>query len=116
LDVLFQSLDCCTFMSYTVFGPGNVVLLSGGVPSPNGLGGGAPPGSVFLGWTSTISDITGILLSESDNNNQNPDNNYGYDSFRFAAPAAQPVPEPGTWLLLGGGLALVANRLRRSRR
>ena len=116
LDMLFQSLDCCTFLSYTVLGAGNVTLLTDAVPSTNGLGGGAPAGSIFLGWTSTTNDIVAIRLTETDDDATFPDNNYGYDTFRFgSAPTA--VPEPGTLALLAGGLAtLVRKRRVRSRR
>jgi hypothetical protein len=40
---------------------------------------------------------------------------YGPNEAGFQASLARPVPEPGTMLLLGGGLALLATRLRRRR-
>jgi hypothetical protein len=40
---------------------------------------------------------------------------YGPNEAGFQASLARPVPEPGTMVLLGGGLALLATRLRRRR-
>jgi hypothetical protein len=103
LDALFQSMDAALFFNYEVYDPGLNLLMSGAVASPNNLGGGAPAGSVFLGWVSTSSKISRIRLIDSDNNAQFPDNNYGYDTFRYGQSLS--VPEPGTFALLGLGLA-----------
>ena len=105
LDVTFQSLDYCTFLSYSVLDSSNNVPLSGSVTSTNSLGGGAPAGSIFLGWTSNINDISKIVLTESDNDSTFPDNNLGYDSFRFAQPTTVPEPASGIGLLAGRAAA-----------
>ena len=114
LDVLFESLDCCSYFDYTVYGAGDVVLSSGFLPTS---GSGAFSGSVFLGFASddVSTDITRIVFTESDGDSTNPDANVGYDTFRFFAPATG-VPEPGTWamMLLGFGMAGAALRFGRS--
>ncbi|HEV2569109.1 PEPxxWA-CTERM sorting domain-containing protein [Sphingomonas sp.] len=110
LDILFQSLDCCSFTNFQVFNGSNGLIASGGV-NANGGGDG---GSFFLGFTSDSADIARVVISEFDDNAAFPDSNIGYDSFRFAA--ANPVPEPASWAMMIAGFALAGASLRRRTR
>jgi len=117
LDLLFQSYDCCTFLSYAVYDTSLNLLASGGV-NGNGGGGGDPGGSIFWGAVTDSTRIGRIVFTESDDNDQFPDANVGYDTFRYAPviPGDGGVPEPATWamMILGFGLAGTAFRRRRA--
>lgn len=115
LDVLHQSFDCCTYVNYFVYNAGGLIA-SGGISAGAG-GGGIPAGTSFFGVYSTAGDITRIVFSEFDDDNQFPDANIGYDTFRFGAAGPGPgIPEPTTWALLLAGFGLTGLALRRSRR
>ncbi len=114
LDLLFQSLDGASFVGYTIFDSGNVILASDGfipIPAnPNGPDPTSPSaagGGIFLGFVSDSANIARIEFVEFDENNGNPDANIGYDTFRFD------VPEPGTLMLVGLGLIGFAATRRR---
>lgn len=114
LDILFQSYDAAPLVNYLVYDQNLVLIALGGIIG-NGQGGGAPGGSVFFGVTSdnAATHIGRIVFVESDSNNIFPDNNVGYDTFRFGRPDGA-IPEPGTWalMILGFGLAGAAMRRR----
>lgn len=89
IDLLFQSLDSSSYI--------DVRLLRGGVEiavvqvfTPS-LPGGSPAGSHFIGFVSVASDtdFDTIQFRESDNDENFPDANIGYDTLYFA----QPIPE-----------------------
>lgn len=111
LDVLHQSFDCCTYVNYLVYNSGGLIA-SGGIIGGAG-GGGAPGGVSFFGVYSSDADITRIVFSESDDNDQYPDANIGYDTFRFAVPSDGAVPEPASWALLITGFGFAGAALRR---
>lgn len=70
-----------------------------------------------LGWV-YYSSIPLDFYFDGDGTNPPADafrNIYGPNEAGFQASLAAPVPEPSTMLLLGGGLALLATRLRRRR-
>lgn len=52
-----------------------------------------------------------IFLRWSDIDNTSADHGLAIDNFNVTALTV--VPEPSTWVLLGGGLAFLANRMRR---
>ncbi len=86
-DVLFQSLDFASYVGITVFGPGGEVLFSNPlIPTGSTAGGGAPGGSVFVGFASTSANIATIIIDDFDDNNGPPDANIGYDTFRISVP------------------------------
>jgi hypothetical protein len=114
LDVLFQSYDCCTFVSYAVYDT-TLNLLASGALNGNGGGGGAPGGSLFFGVFSDSSLIGRIVFTESDGDAQFPDANIGYDTFRYAPIIPGGVPEPGAWAMMTLGLGLAGAVLRRRR-
>jgi hypothetical protein len=116
LDVLFQSYDCCTFVSYAVYDKSLSLLASGGL-NGNGGGGGDPGGALFFGVFSDSSLIGRIVFTESDGDAQFPDANIGYDTFRYSPiiPGGGGVPEPGAWQMMILGLGLAGTALRRRR-
>jgi parallel beta-helix repeat protein len=85
-DVLFQSLDCCSYVAITVFGPNGHVLYSNQmIPTSSVSEGGDPGGHVFVGFVSKSMRIARILVDEFDENNEYPDSNVGYDTFRVGS-------------------------------
>ena len=106
-DLLAQSLDFALFTSIELYDSGNVLLYSSGLASPPGSGGGgAPGGTAFFGYVSTV-PISRIRILESDDDTNNPDANIGVDTLRF-----KPVPEPATWAALAVGAASMLRRRR----
>ncbi|MCX6950825.1 MAG: hypothetical protein NTV51_01365 [Verrucomicrobia bacterium] len=107
LDLLFQSLDFLTLTSYSLFDANGVLLASGGV-NGNSSGGGAPGDTRFLGFVSNslATHFSRLVITESDGDNNFPDANIGYDTFRFVGRPATDVPVPSTLLLTGGMVAL----------
>lgn len=69
------------------------------------------PGTVFLG---DIDDPRNITVIQGQVDVITTNTTLFTDQFRLNV-AAQPVPEPGTWLLLSGGLTLLPLRRRRER-
>jgi hypothetical protein len=85
-DLLFQELDCCSLVGVTVRGPlGEILYANPDVPTGVEGGGGAPGGSIFIGFVSGTANIQEIVVTESDNDTMFPDSNIGYDSFRIKA-------------------------------
>lgn len=116
LDILFQSLDFASFTSWQVFGPDLSLVASGSVDTTEGGGGGAPGGAHFIGFVSNdpLTNIRRIVFFDEDRDNIFPDANIGYDSLRFFP--LQRVPEPGSLILIGGGLIVTAAAARWRRR
>ncbi len=112
LDILHQSFDCCTFVSYTIYNA-NGVIASGGITGGSG-GGGVAAGTSFFGVTSTDGDITRIVFTDNDDNDEFPDANIGFDTLRFGAKPTTPViPEPATWAMMIVGFGLIGAAVRR---
>lgn len=87
-DHLSQSADGYSFTSIAVYDSSNLLLYSNFLPISNlGYGGGSPGGADFWGIVSESANIKRIVITESDGNDQFPDNNIGFDTFRFTAPA-----------------------------
>lgn len=83
-DILYQSLDCCSFVGVIVFGPGNVVLYANPFIPSGGFGAGGPGGSGFVGFVSSTPNIAQIQVNEFDGDNIFPDANIGFDTFRVS--------------------------------
>ncbi len=115
-DHLSQSADGFSFTSIQVFDTSNALLFSGTVPisNINGQGGGAPGGADFWGIVSQSANIARIVINEGDGDSSFPDNNIGYDTFRFVPSInSANAPEPATASLLTLCLIPLAARLRR---
>jgi hypothetical protein len=115
IDVLLQSDDCCSFMSFQVFDTASNSLSSGTVAGAGG-GGGQPGGTHFMGFFSNDATLIGrIVFIDGDDNNQFPDANFGYDTLRLSnlPPTNGSVPAPGVLALLGLGLFGLAGCRRR---
>ncbi len=82
-DILFQSLDCCSFVAISVFDPSGTLLYSNSSIPTNNEPGGAPGGSIFVGFASPSANIASIVIDDYDGNNVYPDANIGFDSFRL---------------------------------
>jgi hypothetical protein len=84
-DVLFQSLDCCSYVAIDVRDQSGAVLahfdpMPTGQPESADFG---PAGSVFVGFTASAPSIASVTIDEYDDNNIFPDANIGYDTFRY---------------------------------
>jgi hypothetical protein len=89
-DVLFQSLDCCSFVSVTLTDPSGAVIAEYD-PIPTGQPEGAvasPGGAVFVGFTASAPRIATLVVDEYDANAVFPDANIGYDTFRYTTRSA----------------------------
>jgi hypothetical protein len=91
-DVLFQSRDCCSFVSIDLIDPSDAVLahydpIPTGEPENMATG---PGGAVFVGFTASAPRIAKLVIDEYDDNNIFPDANIGFDTFRYTThpPAA----------------------------
>ena len=82
-DLLFQSLDCCSFVRLSVFGPSGELLYSNPFIELGDGDGGEPAGSIFVGFVAAWSNIARVVIDEFDNDNVFPDANIGYDTFRI---------------------------------
>ena len=100
IDILFQSLDFASFVSFQLFGPTLASVLSGDIVDQGFGNGGAPGGDVFVGFVSNdpLTNIRRIIFTETDDNEVFPDANIGYDTLRFVV--SSDVPEPAPLLLL----------------
>lgn len=110
--VLFQSLDFASLTSFQIFDSSLNSVLSGPINTGSiGGSGGSPGGSFFVGFFSDNpgTDIARITFTESDGNAAFPDSNIGYDTLRF-----NPIPIPGSFLLLGSGLFALLRLQRRT--
>ncbi len=82
-DLLFQELDFFSAVRVTFYDVnGNILYNSDNLPTGSGQGGGAPGGAIFVGFVSTRANIAKIIIDEYDDNNQFPDANIGFDTFR----------------------------------
>jgi len=91
-DVLFQSLDCCSFVAVSLLDPTGAVIARYD-PLPTGrpdTAVGDPAGAVFVGFTASAPSIATVIIDEYDDNNIFPDANIGYDTFRYTT---QPVTD-----------------------
>jgi hypothetical protein len=84
-DVLFQSRDCCSFLSIDLIDPSGTVLahydpIPTGEPESMDTG---PGGAVFVGFTASAPRIAKLVIDEYDDNNIFPDANIGFDTFRY---------------------------------
>lgn len=114
-DHLSQSADGNGFTTITVFNQANAPIFSGGIPISNLGGGGAPGGADFWGIATTGADLIGrIVINEDDGNNVFPDNNIGFDTFRFAPAAAVPDTSPFVvFVAVLAGLLVAQRRTQR---
>lgn len=106
-DILFQSLDFIPLATYSLF-DANGVLLAFGSVNGNSSGGGAPGATRFLGFVSdsVTTDFSRLVLTESDGDNNFPDANLGYDTFRFIGAPTTSIPTPSSLILTGSMIAL----------
>jgi RHS repeat-associated protein len=82
-DLLFQELDLFSAVGVTFLDAnGNVLYSNSLLPDGSSNGGGAPGGAVFVGFVSTRANIATIIVDEYDGNNEFPDANIGFDTFR----------------------------------
>ena len=104
LDVVFDDPDGASYVGVTFYDADNNALAANGfIPAPAGA-----PGHQFVGLVTDGSLIKRVTIDEFDPSP--PDDHVAYDSLTFSALS---VPEPGTVLLLGLGLAGLACRRRR---
>jgi hypothetical protein len=82
-DIIFQELDFYSAVGVTIRDAnGNVLYSNPNLPDGSGQGGGAPGGAVFFGFVSSRANIATVVIDEVDDNNQFPDANIGFDTFR----------------------------------
>jgi hypothetical protein len=83
-DLLFQSLDSFSAVGLSILDVnGNVLYSNPLLPTGTSAAGGAPGGSVFVGFVSSRANIAAIVIDEQDDNNIFPDANIGFDAFRI---------------------------------
>jgi RHS repeat-associated protein len=83
-DLLFQEMDFASFVSLTVIGSnGQTLHHNSSLPTGVNFGGGHPGGPVFVGFVSSLPNISAIILHDGDGNGVNPDSNIGIDSIRL---------------------------------
>jgi hypothetical protein len=98
-DLLYQSLDCCSFVGITIRDSAGVVIYANPFIPSGGFGAGGPGGAEFVGFVSDSANIARIVIDEFDGDPNFPDANIGFDTFRFgvAAPATLTLaPETDT--------------------
>jgi hypothetical protein len=83
-DLLYQSLDCCSFVGITIHDPAGVVIYANPFIPSGGFGAGGPGGAEFVGFVSSSADIARIVIDEFDGEPNFPDSNIGFDTFRFS--------------------------------
>ena len=54
-----------------------------------------PP--ILVTLCSSSANISRVVITDSDDNNEFPDSNLGYDTFRFGKTDSSGTPEPATW-------------------
>ena len=126
-DLLFQSLDCCSFVSVKVLDAGGQIIYHNPSFPTGSAPGGVPGGSVFFGFVSPAKNIAAVVIDEADGTADFPDSNVGIDTVRISAavpdtantPLAGTVTDDGlpagstltaTWLKLSGpGLVTFAD-------
>lgn len=88
-DLLYQSLDCCSFVGITIRDTTGAVIYANPFIPSGGFGAGGPGGTEFVGFVSDSANIARIVVDEFDGDPNFPDSNVGFDTFRFgvAAPA-----------------------------
>jgi RHS repeat-associated protein len=90
-DILFQSLDCCSFVSVQVLNAaGQVVYTNPQFPTGSAAG-GVPGGSVFFGFVSPVKDIAAVVINDFDDTADFPDSNIGIDTVRVGTAVADSV-------------------------
>jgi hypothetical protein len=123
VDHLSQRADGQGFTRVEVFGSDGSTLLNTIIPISNlpaGEDGIIPGGADFWGVVSDANDIASITFDEVDEDDTAPDNNVGYDSFRFGTvgdvnPPGVTMPLPAalfTMPLLLGVAEVVRRRIR----
>lgn len=83
IDVLSQSCDGMSTVSYTAYDAGGAVLSAGGVSIsalPMFIGGAS-----FFGLVSDRANIARVVFTEHDADRQRPNSNVGYDTIRIDA-------------------------------
>jgi len=106
-DHLSQRADGQSFTRVAVIGTGGDTLLDTIIAIsslPAGEDGIVPGGVDFWGIVSDANDIASITFDEVDDDGSAPDDNIGYDSFRFGALAASPPPPDGILIPLPAAL------------
>jgi hypothetical protein len=92
-DILFQSLDYASYVGITIFDrQGDILFSDPFISTGSEADGGARGGSIFVGFVSRSGNIARIVVDEFDDDNEYPDANIGYDTFRLRVPGvSRPV-------------------------
>ncbi|HZB45800.1 MAG TPA: hypothetical protein VE360_11170, partial [Pyrinomonadaceae bacterium] len=84
-DILFQSLDCCSFTSVRVLDPNGQVIYNNPQFPTGSAPGGVPGGSVFFGLVSPAKNIAAVVIDDFDGTADFPDSNLGIDTVRVGS-------------------------------